>query len=112
MARTDVRSGAIAVLLAVAVLGAGGCARAISGTPLAAPGQLGVEAADGDLLATTCRQFTEMKDAGRREVILAIGAENQLVGANPEIWMGVATALCSFADPGAPVRDVVTGGFR
>ena len=79
---------------------------------MAAPGELGA-ARDSALLATTCRQYVAMKDAERREVITAIAAEgNQLVAANPDLWVGVAAALCTFVDPGAPVRDVVTGGIR
>ena len=32
---------------------------------------------------------------------------------NPELWAGVAGALCSFVSPSAPVRDVVIGqGIR
>ena len=103
---------AAAVLVAAAVLTGGGCSTVISGTPVAAPGALGAGVAGGDLLATTCREYTAMRDAARREVIAAIAAENQLVATNPDIWVGVATALCTFADPGAPVRDVVTGGIR
>jgi hypothetical protein len=54
-----------------------------------------------------------MNDADRREVITAIGSDgNQLVATNPDLWIGVAAALCAFVDPGAPVRDVVTGGMR
>jgi hypothetical protein len=54
-----------------------------------------------------------MNSAARSEVIAAIGAEgNDLVAANPDLWAGVATALCTFASPSAPVRDVVTGGMR
>lgn len=102
----------VAALLTAAVLGCAGCSTAISGTPVAAPGEVGAGVSGGDLLATTCREYTALRDAGRREVIAAIAAENQLVAANPDIWVGVATALCTFADPGAPVRDVVTGGFR
>lgn len=95
--------------LALAVLGAGGCSRAVGGTPVAAPGEVGVAA----LLNTTCRDYGAMSRSARREVIAAIGAEgNQLVGANPDLWVGVAAALCSFVDPSAPVRDVVTGGIR
>lgn len=98
-----------AVAAVVAVLGAGGCAHAISGTPAAAPGEVGAAA----LLATTCRQYADMKETARRTVIAAIGQEgNKLVAANPDLWVGVAAALCTFADPSAPVKDVVTGGIR
>lgn len=99
---------AVASVLLVAALVAG-CSRAIGGTPVAAPGDLAAAA----LTATTCRDYRAMKPGARREVIAAIGADgNKLVAANPDLWVGVAAALCSFVDPGAPVRDVVTGGVR
>ena len=98
------RRTAVIAVTAAAVLGAGGCSRAIGGTPVAAPGEVGVAA----LLSTTCR-----KDGARRDVIAAIGQDgNKLVAANPDLWVGVAAALCTFVDPGAPVKDVVTGGVR
>lgn len=101
--------GSVAVALLLAALAVGGCSRAIGGTPVAAPGELGAAA----LVATTCRDYSAMTVPARREVILAIGADgNDLVAMNPDLWVGVATALCSFVDPGAPVRDVVTGGVR
>jgi hypothetical protein len=54
-----------------------------------------------------------MNSSARREVIAAIGADgNDLVATNPDLWAGVAAALCTFASPSAPVRDVVTGGIR
>ena len=100
--------GTAAVLLAL-VLGVAGCSRAIGGTPMAAPGEVGAAA----LLRTTCRDYAAMTDTARREVIAAIGAEgNKLVAANPDLWVGVAAALCTFVDPSAPVKDVVTGGIR
>ena len=95
-------------LVVAAALGAAGCARAVDGTAVAAPGEPGAV-----LLATTCRQYVAMGDTDRREVITAIGADgNQLVAASPQVWVGVAAALCTFVDPSAPVRDVVTGGMR
>lgn len=101
-----------AALAAAVAIGAAGCARAVDGTAVAAPGEIGA-ARGSSLVATTCRQYVAMDDAERAEVIMAIGAEgNQLVAANPDLWVGVAAALCSFVDPGAPVRDVVTGGMR
>jgi hypothetical protein len=91
----------------------GGCARAIDGTPVATPGQAGLPVAAEDLLATTCRQYVAMPEPARRQVIVAIAeGGNQLVAGNPDLWVGVAAALCAFVDPGAPVRDVVTGGIR
>lgn len=102
-------TGRIVLLVAAIVLAVGGCSRAIEGTPAAAPG----EAGRGALLDTTCREYTAMATTDRRAVIAAIAAEgNQLVAANPDLWVGVAAALCSFVSPSAPVRDVVTGGIR
>ena len=99
----------IATALALAALVTGGCSRAIGGAPVADPAQIGTAA----LIATTCREYTAMKPAARREVMAAIGADgNNLVAANPDLWVGVAAALCGFVDPSAPVRDVVTGGVR
>lgn len=73
------------------------------------PGEVGTAA----LLSTTCRDYVSMKDGTRRDVIIAIGEDgNKLVAANPDLWVGVAAALCTFVDPGAPVRDVITGGAR
>lgn len=96
--------GAIAVMLALA-----GCSHAIGGTPVADPNALGAAA----LLRTTCREYAAMTDTARRDVIAAIGQEgNKLVATNPDLWVGVAAALCSFVDPSAPVKDVVTGGIR
>ena len=103
------RRTAVIAVTAAAVLGAGGCSRAIGGTPVAAPGEVGVAA----LLSTTCREYVSMKDGARRDVIAAIGQDgNKLVAANPDLWVGVAAALCTFVAPGAPVKDVVTGGVR
>lgn len=101
-------AGATAVMLAL-VLGATGCSRAITGTPMGTPGEVG----PGALLRTTCRDYAAMTDTARRDVIAAIGQDgNKLVAANPDLWVGVAAALCSFVDPSAPVKDVVTGGIR
>ena len=101
------------LLVAVAVLAAGGCSRAIGGNPVATPGQAGIGAGGTALLDTTCREYVAMGEAGRREVIIAIGEDgNELVATSPELWAGVGAALCTFADPGAPVKDVITGGFR
>lgn len=98
-----------AVLLAVTLAGAAGCSRAIEGTPMATPGQAGSAAR----LNTTCRDYVDMTESQRRDVIVAIGEDgNKLVASNPDLWVGVAAALCNFVDPGAPVKDVVTGGMR
>ncbi len=107
------RRATIAVLATVAVLTVGGCSTAVTGTPVATPGEAGKAAAGAALASTTCREYTEMNTAARREVIAAIGADgNELVATNPDLWAGVAAALCTFAAPSAPVRDVVTGGIR
>ena len=103
---TQVRRPLIAAALAVAaVLGTAGCDRAISGTPVAAAGAA--------LLSTRCSEYVSMPEAGRREVIAAIGADgNKLVDSNPGLWVGLAAALCTFTDPETPVLDVVAGGLR
>lgn len=96
-------------LLVAAVIGAGGCSRAIEGAPMATPGQAGAAAR----IETTCRDYIGMTESQRREVIAAIGEDgNKLVAGNPDLWVGVAAALCNFVDPSAPVKDVVTGGMR
>ncbi len=101
------------LLLAAGVTLAAGCSRAVDGTPTATPGQAGTGATGAALLDTTCREYVEMGEATRRQVIAAIGEDgNQLVAANPDLWVGVAAALCTFTDQSAPVRDVVTGGIR
>jgi len=99
-------SACVAVMICVVL---GGCTRAIGGTPVPDPAGVGVAA----LLSTTCRDYIGMKDSARRDVITAIGEDgNKLVAANPDLWVGVAAALCTFVAPGAPVKDVVTGGVR
>ncbi|BBZ79307.1 hypothetical protein MANY_46440 [Mycolicibacterium anyangense] len=104
----------LAVLTAVLVLAGAGCAEPIPGAPVAVPGQAGKPLAPADLSSTTCRQYLAMDDATRRAVIKAIGEKgNQLIGLNPEVWVGVASALCTFVDPSAPVRDILIGqGLR
>lgn len=104
----------LAVLAAVLVLGGSGCAKPIPGTPVAVPGQAGKPLAPADLSSATCREYLAMDDATRREVIKAIGEKgNQLIGLNPEVWVGVASALCTFVAPSAPVRDILVGqGLR
>jgi len=95
----------VTVLATLTFLTLGGCSRGIAGTPVAAPGAA--------LLATTCRDYSGMSPTARREVIAAIAeGGNKLVATNPDLWVGVAAALCTFAAPGAPVKDVVTGGIR
>jgi hypothetical protein len=107
------RRATVTLLTVCVVLAAGGCSRGIAGTPVATPGEAGKAAAGAALLATTCREYAGMSNAARREVIAAIAeGGNQLVATNPDLWVGVAAALCTFAAPSAPVRDVVTGGVR
>ncbi|KUI23759.1 hypothetical protein AU194_02515 [Mycobacterium sp. GA-2829] len=65
------------------------------------------------LADTTCGEYVAMDPATQREVIEAIGAENSLVAMNPELWITLASAVCTFAAPATPVKDaVVGGGFR
>ena len=105
------RKGRVLVAAALVML-LGGCSRPIDGTPVAAPGKPAW--APGRICSrppagNTCRWGSP----GRREVMTAIGeAGNRLVATNPDLWAGVAAALCTFADPSAPVKDVVTGGVR
>ena len=110
------RRGAGAVVIAVlatAAVGLTACSRPVDGTPVAGPEAAEAAVPEADLLATTCRQYQAMPSEARRAVIIAIGEDgNQLVAINPDVWVGVAAALCTFADAGAPVRDVVTGGIR
>ncbi|MCI4673669.1 hypothetical protein [Candidatus Mycolicibacterium alkanivorans] len=103
-----------AVLIAAVVVTGAGCATPIPGTPVAAPGQAGKPLPPADLASTTCRQYLAMDEATRGEVIKAIGEKgNTLIAMNPEIWVGVAGALCTFVDPSAPVRDILVGqGLR
>ncbi len=100
---------AAAVLMAASVLAAG-CANEIDGTPVATPGQAGKGLAPADLLSTTCREYLKMDEPTRREVITAIGESgNKFIAGNPELWAGVAGALCGFVDPSAPVKDIILG---
>lgn len=93
--------------LAVAALLAGGCSRAIGGTPVAAPG------AAGAVLNSTCGQFVTFGTAERREVIIAIGEDgNKLVALNPDAWVDLAAALCTFVNPDALVKEVLRGALR
>ena len=62
---------------------------------------------------TTCDEYIGLDEESQREVISAIGEENDLVALNPELWITVTSALCTFADPTTPVRDVLEGqGIR
>jgi uncharacterized lipoprotein YajG len=99
------------VLLAAVVL-AGGCSRAVDGTPTATPGQGGFSA-DAALLETTCEEFVALDNRDRREVIVAIGeAGNRIVALGPDAWVDLAAALCNFVDPDARVADILEGAAR
>jgi len=90
------------------VLASAGCSREIVGTPIAAPGQTGLDTTE--LLETTCREYLEMDVSGQRDVMKAIAESgNKMVAMNREIWVQVAAGLCGFVDPSAPVKDVVMG---
>jgi len=100
-----------AVALVLVALLSGGCSRAIEGTPMATPGQAGVGA--GAALDATCGQYVTMGKADRRAVIVAIGEDgNRLVAMNPDAWVDLAAALCTFVKPDATVRDVLKGAAR
>lgn len=51
-----------------------------------------------------------MDEATQRQVIEAIGEQNELVALNPELWITMASAMCTFADPATLVSDAVVGG--
>jgi hypothetical protein len=100
------------VILLTAVVLAGGCSRAVDGTPTATPGQGGV-GTDAALLETTCEDFVALDDRDRREVIVAIGeAGNRIVALGPDAWVDLAAALCNFVGPEARVADVLEGAAR
>lgn len=97
-----------AVAVAITVSGSG-CSRAVSGTAVA-PAGVAEEAA---LLSTSCKAYISMNQSARREVIVAIGdSGNKLVATNPDLWVGLAAALCAFTKTDVQVKDVVTGGIR
>lgn len=66
--------------------------------------------APGGLAATTCGEYIDMDEATQRKVIEAIGEQNELVALNPELWITMASAMCTFADPATAVSDAVVGG--
>jgi hypothetical protein len=102
----------LAAAVAAVVVLAGGCSRAVEGTPVATPGQAGISAS-GALLDTTCAEFVAQDERDRREVIVAIGDEgNRLVALSPDAWVDLAAALCNFVDPGSRVADVLRGAAR
>lgn len=103
------RTAGLAAILATTVIGAGGCSRAIGGTAVATPGQAGLAAK----LNTSCGDYMSMSQSERRDVIAAIGEDgNTILADNPDQWVAVASALCRFVDPSAPVRDILPGGMR
>lgn len=106
MSNRVIRSRTAAALVAVAVVSVG-CSRAIGGTPVAAPG------AAGGSLDTTCGQYVTLPNADRREVIIAIGQDgNKLVALNPDAWVDLAAALCTFVNPDALVKEVLRGALK
>lgn len=66
--------------------------------------------APGGLAATTCGEYIDMVEATQRKVIEVIGEQNELVALNPELWITMASAMCTFADPATLVSDAVVGG--
>lgn len=78
-------------------------------TRTSAPGAPGTPA----VADTTCEEYIDLDEDSQRDVISAIGEENDLVALNPELWITVTSALCTFADPTTPVREVLEGqGIR
>lgn len=62
---------------------------------------------------TTCDEYIDLDEDAQRRVIVAVGKENELVTLNPELWITLTSALCTFAEPSTPVRDVLEGqGIR
>ena len=62
---------------------------------------------------TTCDEYIGLDENAQREVISAIGEENDLIALNPELWITLTSALCTFAEPSATVREVLEGqGIR
>lgn len=118
--------------LCAAVVTLSACSNVTSGTPMADPDQTGLTTTTtttptttspsptrgtrppappppGGLADTTCGDFVDMDDATQRQVIDAIGETNELIALNPELWVGMAEAVCTFSEPETPVRDVVVG---
>ncbi|KUI27435.1 hypothetical protein AU196_07765 [Mycobacterium sp. IS-1742] len=62
------------------------------------------------LVDTACGDFVGMDPQTQRQVIEAIGEQNELVALNPELWITMASAMCTFADPATLVKDAVVGG--
>jgi hypothetical protein len=137
-ARRWTRTACAVVALTVAIFGSA-CSEVTTGTPMADPDQTGATstatspspttrarvpdrtstaprppgAPPADLATTTCGDYVGMDQATQRQVIEAIGEQNELVALNPELWITMASAVCTFADPATPVKDAVMGGgFR
>ncbi|CDO09410.1 hypothetical protein C1S82_09955 [Mycolicibacterium cosmeticum] len=129
------------VLVLAAALALAGCSKEIEGTPMADPAatvsetptttrpprtieipipsfpNLPIPTPGGPpptgLAATTCGDYQTMDKTQQRQVIDAIGKDNQLVQMNPELWLGLASAMCAFTPKTTLVRDAVAGqGFR
>ncbi|MGV0746095.1 hypothetical protein [Mycolicibacterium sp. XJ870] len=122
--------------IALAVIGLAGCSNVTSGTPMADPDQTGISTTTtrttprtttpsapdsptaptpppAGMAGTTCGEYLDMDEATKRQVIAAIGEENELVEMNPELWISMADMMCSFTPPATLVRDAVAGeGFN
>lgn len=62
---------------------------------------------------TTCEEYVDLDEDAQRAVISAISEDNDLVAISPELWVTVVSALCTFAEPTTPVREVLEGqGIR
>jgi hypothetical protein len=96
----------VAGVIGTIVIAAGlvaGCSKTIPGTPRADPAQVAVGA------DTTCETYNTMTEAQKKAVITSIGKDNPLVQGAPELWVTLAGTLCTFADPGTTVKDVLAG---
>lgn len=134
-ARRRVRM-AYVVGAAIFALQVAGCSNVTTGTPMADPQQIGMTTttspspttrarvpdptttaprppgapAPGGLADATCGEYVDMDPEAQRQVIEAIGEQNELVALNPELWVTMASAMCTFADPATLVKDAVVGG--
>lgn len=119
----------------VGALTAAACSNVTTGTPMADPDQTGMSTTEpgpspttrarvpdpttrapqpgappAGLAATTCGDYVGMDPATQRRVIEAIGEQNELIALSPELWITMASAMCTFADPATLVSEVVVGG--
>ncbi|WP_099023118.1 hypothetical protein [Mycolicibacterium palauense] len=109
-------------MLAVVAATMVGCAKTVPGTPQADPAYAGVplesesSTSPGGSAApgadSTCSEYKTFNDVQKRAVIDAISEENQLVAMNPELWIGLADMMCTFAGPTTKVADAVIGSPR